>query len=283
VVEGDAAAQLVYQLMFSNNGLISSRDMLYASDRRAQGTERKLDNRQGTVVTTRQLTVKATSAKKSYGNVQLVGSYPVDGEGVVPDDELVLIQKGILKTMLNDRIPTESAPLSNGHSRVVLGGANTVKGPGVVQIDFDAAKHQKILHKSAAKEAAKNGLTHYYVVRKLGQFTVGLPQSIAASMSGNMSVSKPLCIYRVNVKTGKEEPIRSVIFSDFGLSDFKSLVLASSEKQVYNMLDIRKGIPCSLIMPQSLLFNDITLVNNKNEKRQKVPLVTSPLAIDTSL
>jgi hypothetical protein len=44
-------------------------------------------------------------------------------------------------------------------------------------------------------------------------------------------------------------------------------------------MNFRKGIPCSMILPQSMVFDDIVLLNQKNLKKLKPPVVPNPLML----
>jgi hypothetical protein len=279
IFEGVAAAELASQLLFSRNGLISTREQVYASDHRSGGTENNLDNRIGQKICSENITIKALPKLKSYGGIPLLGSFEVDAEGIVPPDELVLVENGMLKSLLNDRVPTATAKESNGHRRLVFGGTSSTKGPGVIQITYNKGQSNKNIYKDVAKEASKNGFPFYYVVRKFGMPNIGMNAQIAGSIGRNLPVTKPLAIYRVSVKTGQEELVRSAIFSEFTLNNLKHIHSATKELQVYNSVNINNGIPFTYILPQIIAFDDLTLVNYKNQNKPKLPVVPNPLAV----
>lgn len=277
VLEGTAAADVFDRFLFGGNGLITSRDMVYASDRQGGSSERLLDNRIGHLILSRLLTVKALPTLKSYHGTSLIGSYDIDAEGVVPPNELTLVENGILRNMLNDRVPTASASRSNGHCRVQLNGVSTRKSPSVTQISASQNVSTKAIYKEAARLTRKNGADYFYVVRKLGARTIGLNNELANGIIGNGAMSKPIAMYRVNAKTMAEELVRPLIFSDMSLSDLKNITMASKEILVHNYLDMQSGIPCSMVLPQAVMFDDLTLVYPKNKKKLKLPVVPSPL------
>lgn len=47
----------------------------------------------------------------------LYGYYEIDGDGVTPEAEMTLVEKGVFKRMLNGRFPTLKAPVSTGSAR----------------------------------------------------------------------------------------------------------------------------------------------------------------------
>jgi predicted Zn-dependent protease len=68
-------------------------------------------------IISRSLSIKSLSGTEIYKGIHLDGYYPVDAEGVIPDKELVLVENGVLKNLLNGRTPTKKIRHSNGHSR----------------------------------------------------------------------------------------------------------------------------------------------------------------------
>jgi hypothetical protein len=276
IFEGEAAAIIMDQLLFSSNGLISTREKVVSSDRQGGGSENNLDNRTGQRIVSPSISVYATPKLKNYDNKPLLGSYEIDAEGVIPADELKLIDKGFLKTLLNDRVPTVSAKESNGHYRMFLGSAGGAKAPGVIKITDDAAESVKNICKQVKKEAISNHQDYYYVIRKLALATPGMSTVISKSLNVNSPAPKPLEIYRVSVKTGQEELVRSALINEISMSNLKELIGTSKDMQVFNLPDAGNKFVISYIMPEMMAFKDLTLVINKQQKPQ-IPVVASPL------
>jgi len=267
IFEGEAVAELCVQKLFRGNGLVASREPVFAIERPNMGSVNKMDDKINQKICSENITIKATPKLKTFNNIPLIGSFEIDAEGVVPSDELVLVDKGFLKTMLNDRIPTNKIKESNGHRRFLIGSAASTKAPGVINISYDNGESSGLLRKAVLTDAEKNGLEFIYVIRKLG--------SSSSGMGGrNLSVSKPVGVYKVIVKTGEEQLIRSAIISDFPINKFKDITLGSKEQIVYNTLN--SGIAISFIVPQALVFNDISIEKDKSSK-PKLPLVSNPL------
>jgi len=105
------------------------------------------------------------------------------------------------------------------------------------------------------------------------------------------SVSRPVYIYRISVKDGKEELVRSAKISDLSLKSFKRIVGVSSEKQVYNTLLKGKGgryyswrsnfdlfgIPSSFIVPQAIIFQELEVEKDKTIVLKNETMVPNPL------
>ena len=278
IFEGDAAAELFVQKLFQNNSLIASREPVYAVERQNQGTINKMDDKINQRIFSENITIKETPKLKVFNGTPLIGTFEIDAEGVVPKDELVLVDKGILKTMLNDRVPTDKIKESNGHIRFLLTGplVYAQKAPGVINISCLNGEPAQLLRKAVLKEAAKNGLECIYVIRKLEVSNPGQNRSSGSMMgSRNNSVSKPIGVYRVSVNTGEEQLFRSAVISEFPISKFKEITMGSQEQMVYNTL-LNSISPVSFIVPQAIVFNDVSIEKDKNAK-SKLPLVSNPL------
>ena len=280
IFEGEAVAELCAQKFFRGNGLIASREPVFAVERPNQGSVNKLDDRINQKICSENITIKETPKLKTFNNIPLIGAFEIDAEGVVPKDELILVDKGILKTLLNDRIPTSKIKESNGHRRFTLSGAyiNVQKAPGIINIAYNNGEAANLVTKAVLKEAEKNGLDFVYVIRKLEVANAGQIRSLASMMGmggRSLAVSKPIGVYRIMVKTGEEQLVRSAVISEFQLNKFKDIMLGSKEQIVYNTL-LNSSVPVSFIVPQVLVFNDVSIEKDKNTK-PKLPIVSNPL------
>lgn len=266
IFEGAAVGDLCAQKLFRSNGLIASRDPLYAIERQGQAITNRLDNKVKQKICAENITIKATPKLKTFNNLPLIGRFEIDAEGVVPKDELVLVDKGILVTLLNDRVPTSKVKESNGYCRFGFRGPiiSTQKAPGVINISYDNGENLNSLRKTVFKEAEKNGLEYIYIIRKLEGTNIR-----------NLSISKPFTIYKVSVKSGEEQMIRSAVISEFQTTAFKQITNGTSGQDVYNTL-LNSSVPVSLIVPQALVFNDIGIERDKTIK-PKLPIVPNPV------
>ena len=269
VFEGDALAELFNNKLFSNNGLLTSREPLYAVVS-SKGMNNKIENKIGKRLCAENISIVSEPKTKVFNNTPLVGSYDIDTEGVVPQNGLMLVDKGILKTLLSDRIPTPKIKESNGSSRFNLTGNIRQKSPGVINVTYSNGQTYADLLKSVATETAKNGLEYYYIVRKFE--TSNIVQSIQPSPSG---FTKPVAIYKVSVKTGNEELVRCANISEFPLLSFKYALGGTTEKVAYNLVN-NTVLPISYIVPKAMAFNDISLEKD-NSPKGKLPIVENPL------
>jgi len=268
IFEGDALAELFNNKLFSNNGLLTSREPLYAVVT-AKGVNNKIENKIGKRLCVENLSIVSEPKMKVFENTPLIGSFEIDAEGVIPQKDLILVDKGILKTLLSDRVPTPKIKESNGSSRYTLVG-NRQKGPGVIDISYSDGKTYTDLLKSVAAETTKNGLEYFYIVRKFE--TSNIAQYIQPSTSG---LSKPAAIYKVSAKTGQETLIRCANISEFPILSLKYALGGTTEKIVYNLVT-NQVLPISYIVPKAMAFNDIS-IEKDNSPKGKLPIVESPL------
>jgi len=257
IFEGEAVAALFAHKLFIFGSLIAFREPVYAVGQ-GNGNRNKLDDKINQRIFSENITIKETPKLKVFNNTPLIGTFEIDAEGVVPKDELILVDKGILKTMINDRVPTKKILESNGHSRFTMNGiiAGTQKAPGVINVFYNKGESARLLRKAVLKKAAKDGLEYIYVIRKFED-------------------SRPIAVYKLSIKTGEEQLIRSAIISDFPMNKFKDITMGTREQIVYNTFLI-SSIPASFIVPQALVFDDVSIEKVKTVK-SKLPPVSNPL------
>lgn len=284
IFEGEAVAELFMQKLFAPNaGLYAMREPVKAVERQgySQNTSNRFDNRVGQKICSGNIHIKATSKTKTYNGIPLVGAFEVDAEGTIPPDELVLVQNGILKTLLNGRTPTPQVKESNGHNRLIRAGNNFMafKSPGVVNISYENGKQASAFRKEILEEYAKNGLEYIYVIKKLQVYNTAMNNVMTSTANRNLTISKPIAIYKVSTKTGEEQLVRSAIINDFQTSAFKQIPYGTTEQIVYNTAAPRVGleIPASFIVPQALVFEDISIEPDKGMTRTKLPVVPNPV------
>jgi hypothetical protein len=271
--EGDAVAEVFLQRLFGVNGLVASREPVYAVERQEQGSINKFDNKVNQRICAENITINATPRLKLFNNIPLIGNFEIDAEGVLPKDELTLVDKGILKTLLNDRVPASKVKESNGYCRYTIGG-NTQKAPGVINVTYHNGLSMDSIRSVSLKEAKKNGFDYLYVIRKVEVPNMGMIESMSNEEGRSLPLSKPIDIYKVSVKTGEETLVRSTVISDFPLTSFKHIIQGSNSQVVYNTL--KGSVPVSFIVPQALLFDDISIEKDRGT-RPKLPLVPNPV------
>jgi hypothetical protein len=269
VFEGEALAELFSSRLFGDNGLLTFREPIYAVGVR-RNVGNWMENKMGKRICSENISIVSNPRQKEFGNIPLAGSFEIDAEGVVPANGLVLVDKGILKTQLSDRIPTPKVKESNGHSRFGLWGGR-MKAPGVIQVNYDKGQSYAEFLKTVATETERNGLEYYYIIRR-----VEISNITQSAMPGNSGLTKPIAIYKVSVKTGEEKLVRNAVVSEFPMLSFKYVIAGTSEQVVHNTL-YRYSIPVSYIVPKAIAFNDVS-IEKDNTPKSKLPIVETPLA-----
>lgn len=91
--EGGAVATILANNLLYRGGLIAARSLMPMG--------RGLADQFGQKIMDERLTVKNYTNKKEYNGTPLYGYYEMDGDGVTPEAEMVLVEKGVFKKMLN--------------------------------------------------------------------------------------------------------------------------------------------------------------------------------------
>ncbi|MCC8146063.1 MAG: hypothetical protein LIO93_06435 [Bacteroidales bacterium] len=231
--------------------LVASRKPLSSSGFSYGGNsiEEMMDKR----ITAREITIEDMTGTKEYKGVKLIGYAPIDAQGVVPPEKITLVEKGILKTLLSDRIPTPKVPHSNGHSLFnanLSGSLNT----GVVRLSDTRTKKHEELKKELLERAKEEGYDYAYIVR---------------DVAGGGSY--PTELYKVNMD-GSEERVRSATINNIDSQIFKKIVAVSDDELIYNTF---AGNLLTVITPTAILFEEMQLQSDRIDNFKKAPLVPS--------
>lgn len=260
MVEDQAVGELISQQLFERaGGLLAFRTPIMAGSTPGRGgMNQSLEDKIGTRILSRDLTLKAMPMLDEFSGVRLIGSCKVDEEGVKPPQEIVLVENGILKTLLSNRTPTVKIKESNGHDRPLISFgrfASSRLGPSVIFLTSSDGRARSDMKNELLQLAREEGLEYAIVVRKV------------------MSLSRPILIYRVYIEDGREELVRSAMLGRLSVSSLRRIYSASAEQFVYQ----KGGIPASYIIPQSLIVEELEVEPEKRPYTPKLPVVPSPL------
>lgn len=197
------------------------------------------------------LTVTAIPSLKVFEGKKTTGAYEVDNEGVRPPDSLVLIQHGVLRSLLNGRTPTHKFPVSQGFSASVFG-SNTYS-PGVLRLTSDSIAPADSMKSRLLQLAKEEGLPYAYIIKGLRRY-------------GNDTE-----IYRVNVATGEEEMINECEVLPLNIRSLRRFIVASDKTMLRNYADL------SIIAPQSMIINEVEIEKSRNATKPKPFIVSNPL------
>ncbi|MBP7864424.1 MAG: hypothetical protein KA419_00630 [Acidobacteria bacterium] len=317
--EAEAVGELFGQRLFSASapGLIAARKPVCDNPQAARMVEmmsgKSLEDKLDTRVLPKEFSIVAVPGLPSFGDVRLVGTFSVDAEGVVPAEKLTLVEGGILKNLLNGLIPTPKCPKSTGHSRLVINPMAPAEavGPGVVSVETTGTAPKDGLKAELLRLAKEAGSKQAYIVRKLANPAMeskdlqGLVAGLMMRMgseAGEDRIGEPVYVYRVDVETGKEEPVRGCTLAGVPVSALRRIAGADAERLAYNTLVPASagdsaasgilslfggggggggwrpsGIPASFIVPRGLLFEELDLKKESRTATPRLPVVASPL------
>ena len=198
--EDGASSSIFVNNLLNQGGLFAYRKPI------GQAGGRTLEGRIGRKIIDNRLTVKNYTSLEKYDGTPLLGAYEIDAEGVIPEKEMTLVDKGILRQMLNGRVPSLKTQHSTGSSRFVMTGSDIVyaTAPGTIHIQVDKGTKQDKMKKALIKAAKDEGLDYAYIVR-----------SIAGPASR---------IYKVDVKDGSETQVRFGDVSAINLAKIKRVL-----------------------------------------------------------
>ena len=201
-----AVADLFAGTLFGFRDKLMATDMIPdpKSNRKDNGMEPKIDK----PVIHEQITVKTKTPLQEYKGKRVLGSYAIDDEGVQPDAELVLIENGVLKNLLNDRTLVHASHKANGHNN----------GPGVVEVSFAQGLTFDALRKKLLDMAKAEGLEYGIMVK-----------SKLRGAPGSKEVVK------VYVKDGHEEVVNYASIDQVMQKSLKKDVFATQDLVLHNV------------------------------------------------
>ena len=226
---GEAVGAITAALLLGRETLIASNNLDVDNKQRFENAN-LLEDRIGKTVVNESITVKAKPKLKEFEGVELMGSFEIDAEGVAPPDELVLIEKGVLKTLLNDRSLTGPDQTSNGHAN----------GPGVIEITFEGKETGKSLKEDLMKLAKEEGYHYAYMIKKL---------------SRGMGDTE---VYQVDASTGEEKRISDSRLSGLQLRSLRKA--KGSNNAIAMNLPMGGSNMVSFICPDALLLEDVEII-----------------------
>jgi len=247
--EGLAVVRTFYSSFFyGDNSLIAQRKPFSAEGYSYGGNrlEEMIDKR----ITAKEITIEDLTGTPEYKGVKLLGYAPVDAQAVVPPAKLTLVENGILKTLLSDRVPTAKVPHSNGHSMFTPGAAS-MTNTGVVRMSSTQMKSKEELRSELFRLAKDEGYSYAYIVR-------------------NISDTTPLELYRVNIADGTEVRVRAATITNLDYQSFKRINAVSDKEMIYNGI---AGNLLSVIVPDAILFEELQIQSDRVDNFRKPPVV----------
>ena len=256
--ENQAAADIFIEHLLTADGVVFSRRPIVAGN--PQFTANKPLGRK--VVDTR-LTVVNHTNKNSHKGMDLVGAYNIDAEGVQPQARQLLVERGLLRQILNASVPNEIAAHSNGNLRLGIFPTQTMTEikPSVLEITSSQTLTPARLKQRLISTAKSEGLDYAYIVRQL---------------------SGAIKIYQVDVRTGRETLMRSPDLERITMARLKRFDAVSNEEFVENRMlasdfvqGARDAFPMAIICPAGILFQDVE-IKRQTGHLEVLPTVRNP-------
>ncbi len=252
-----------------------------------RGERNRLELRHDRRIMDRSITIVSDPLISEYNNIKLVGHYPVDAEAVVPE-KTVLVENGILRNFISNRVPNKVSNQSNGSRRIALRNRNISEqtAPGVIFVSSDNVMSDEDLKSELIRIAKYEDLDYALIVRKF-EYSVSERTFESRSSVSSDIMSRPIYIYRVDLNDGSEQILRGAEISGLNIRSLNRIVACSKDQFVYNAMISQfsqysnpgffHGIPSSIINPAGILFREVE-VRQASFSTQRPPAVKSPLA-----
>lgn len=243
--EGDAAISVVDN--FFTGTLNSYRKPVTSSYDNGTNYEEKIGQR----LVSPLLSVTAIPSMKSFKGQATTGFFEIDDEGVKPLDSLVLVDKGILKGLLNDRTPTHKYSTSQGFAR---DGYGRQPGPGVLKFASSHTIPADSMRSQLIKLAKEEGQPFAYIFK-------------TSPFATNQQL-----VEKINVNTGESEMVNSCKIAGLNMRSLRRFAVASEKVILSN-----ESAMLSIITPESFIINEVEIEKVNTTVKPKPIIVTNPL------
>ena len=256
LLEGSAVAGVFSTVLFEGTETVYASNFVpRISGFQYSGSNTGMDNKIGKNIISESITVKAKPRLKLYDGVDLLGSFDIDDEGISPPDELMIVEKGVLRNLLNDRTITNVNQTANGFS----------SGPGVVEVTTTFKNTEKELREKLLTAAKAEGLDYALIIRQ------------SPLLMGVVNV------YKISVSDGKEQLMRNALLSEVNFRTLRRLLGASDSYQGHNLNTSRflnpgaSGPGMSYIVPKAMLVESLDIKPFEMPALKEEDYVSNPL------
>ena len=208
LLSGQVVAHIFSTMLFNGNeSVVASNFIQKLTGYQYNNSAALMDNKIGKSVLNESITIKAKPKLKTYKGTDLLAAFELDDEGITPPEEIVVVERGMLKNLLNDRTITHASQKANGFS----------SGPGVIEITTTHKNSEKELKEKLINKAKADGLDY------------ALMMKFSPALMGIMNV------YKIYVSDGREELVRNAFFEEVNLKMFRRVMGASDSYKAYNL------------------------------------------------
>jgi TldD protein len=249
--EGEAAAQLVYELLGAT---------LSGTPGGGSGDSPWLQ-RLGKRVLPAQFDVFDDPTLEQYRGTKLWGGYAFDDDGVAAA-RVPLIERGRLRDLLMSRTPNEHRTKSNGHGRTAMGGWSQAAVANLL-VEARGGLSRQALRNRLLSAVKEEGGEFGLLVRALE------PREYSTS---GAAAPQPQLIVKLYLD-GREEPVRGAELFDLTPRALKDIIAVGNDPSAYHTTPLVAGIvpvAASIVSP-SLLLEDIEI--RKPSQRHELPPV----------
>jgi len=260
--EESAVSTIFLNNLLNTAGLYSYRkpvpvtsSVAWAEDVRGKLNIKPLEERMGKKVLDSRISVTNRTNMTDYNGEKLIGAYSVDAQGVKPAEEMKLIENGILKSLMNNRVPGKVIKESTGSMKLGVRQRSVVMGvaPGTLVIEAPGGSSPRELKRDLINAATEEGLDYAYIVRKF-------------STTGDQY------LYRVSVADGTETLEIGAEISGIPLQKLKRVLGVSKEQRAENTM-MGGVIPISVVYPSALLLEDVEINVKRLNTQKNSPLI----------
>lgn len=200
-----------------------------------------LEERIGKKVVDSRISVMNITSNIKFGGNELLGSYLYDAQGVKAKDSVILIQNGILKTLLSTRVPTLKIKESTGSLRfgVKPRAISLAQAPGNLVIKSASTANCDSLKRMLIASAKEEGLDYCYIVKKIAAYD-------------------EIKLVKVNVADGSEKIVTGAEIGVIPFTKLKRVLGVSAEQSLFNYL-FNDEIPVSVVHPKGILIEDVEI------------------------
>ena len=217
------------------------------------------------------LSVSFDPTIKKVGDIELMGHYVYDDQGV-KGQRVTVVDKGVLKTFLLDRAPLKNFPESNGHGRAEPGFL-PVSRQSNLQVESSKTVSRDQLMNQLREEAKRQGKPFGLLFDNIeGGFTT------TGRGSPNAFNVLPNVVYRVYTDGREPELVRGVDLIGTPLAAFGKIIATDDRIDVFNGVCGAEsgGVPVSASSP-SLLVSEVE-VQKKMQSQETRPILPAPPA-----
>lgn len=243
--EGQAAAQFWKSYLVAK--LAANRLPMTANPGQFRGGRNSFLDRIGARIVSADIDVVNDPTLREYGDLPLIGSYPVDLEGI-PAQRTLLIEGGRLQTMLTTRTPVDDFRKSTGSQRIVGRFGGTAGVPGNVLIEPKAGLAHEDMMEELWQLLVDFNVDFGVVVRQISS-----PVAISGNSRGLANVMEAYKVY----PDGREEMLAPVELLDITDRTLRDIVAVSSDLTQFNTTYFNRigtnTVPISIVAPSFII------------------------------